>query len=59
VRWGWVIVGAVLVVLGVVWVLQGLNVLKGSFMSDQTFWAWMGGAAILVGLPVLARGLRR
>jgi hypothetical protein len=52
-------VGAVLVVLGVVWVLQGLNVLKGSFMSDQTFWAWMGGAAILVGLPVLARGLRR
>ncbi len=42
VRWGWVIVGAVLVVLGVVWVLQGLNVLKGSVMSDQTFWAWIG-----------------
>jgi len=52
-------VGAVLVVLGVVWVLQGLNVLKGSFMSDQTFWAWMGVAAILVGVPVLVRGLRR
>ena len=53
------IVGAVLVVLGVVWVLQGLNVLRGSFMSDETMWAWIGAAAIVVGLPVLVRGLRR
>jgi len=59
VRWGWVIVGAVLIVLGVVWVLQGLNVLRGSFMSDETMWAWIGAAAIVVGLPVLVRGLRR
>jgi hypothetical protein len=59
VRWGWIIVGAVLVVLGAVWVLQGLDLLKGSFMSDQTFWAWMGVAAILIGIPVLVRGLRR
>jgi hypothetical protein len=54
-----VIVGAVLVVLGVVWILQGLDVLRGSVMSDETIWAWIGAAAIVVGLPVLVRGLRR
>ena len=58
-RWGWVIVGAVLVVLGVVWILQGLDVLRGSVMSDERIWAWIGAAAIVVGLPVLVRGLRR
>jgi hypothetical protein len=59
VRWGWVIVGAVLVVLGVLWILQGLNVLRGSVMSDETVWAWIGAAAIVAGLSVLVRGLRR
>jgi len=54
-----VIVGAVLVVLGVVWILQGLDVLRGSVMSDKTIWAWIGAAAIVVGVPVLVRGLRR
>jgi len=58
-RRGWLIAGAVLIALGVVWVLQGLDVLKGSFMSGSAFWAWMGAVAILAGLPALTRGLRR
>jgi hypothetical protein len=39
------IVGAVLVFFGGVWVLQGVNVLPGSFMSGQMRWAVRGGIA--------------
>jgi hypothetical protein len=54
-----VVVGAALVITGAVWVFQGIGTLKGSFMTGQSFWAWMGAVAILVGAPLLARGLRR
>ena len=54
-----VVVGTALVVTGTVWILQGVGVLKGSFMTSQSFWGWMGGLAVLLGVPVLLRGLRR
>ena len=54
-----VVVGTVLVVTGIVWILQGSGVLRGSFMTSQSFWAWMGGLAVVVGLPLLLRGFRR
>ena len=47
------IVGALLVLLGSVWVLQGINVLPGSFMSGQSRWAVRGGILVLAGLVVL------
>ncbi len=53
------ILGFILVVTGVVWVLQGIGTLKGSFMTDHAFWAWMGVLAILLGLPVIREGFRR
>lgn len=28
-----------MLLIGVIWVLQGLNVLPGSFVSGQTIWA--------------------
>ena len=34
---------------------QGLDVLKGSFMTGEAFWAWMGALAVLFGLPLLVR----
>ena len=49
-------IGAALVVTGVVWILQGIGTLKGSFMTGQVLWAWMGAVAVLAGLPLLARG---
>ena len=52
-------VGGGLIVLGVVWILQGMGFLKGSFMTGQAFWGWMGALALLLGVPVLLRGLRR
>ena len=48
------VLGAVLFVIGIVWILQGLNILPGSFMTGQIVWAERGSAASLVGLALLA-----
>jgi hypothetical protein len=55
------IVAAVLVLAGIVWFLQGINVLPGSFMTGQTRWAVNGGIAVAVGiiLFLIANRLRR
>ena len=58
-RWPLLGIGLALMLTGAVWILQGLDLLKGSFMTGQAFWAWMGAVAILAGLPVLMRGFRR
>jgi hypothetical protein len=47
------IVGAVLALLGSVWVLQGINVLPGSFMSGQMRWAVRGGILVVAGIASL------
>jgi hypothetical protein len=51
--------GIGLIVVGGVFVLQGLGVLEGSFMTGEATWGWIGAGCVLVGLAVLARGLRR
>ena len=53
-----VALGAVLVVVGVVFALQGLNVLGGSGMSGKTTWAVIGPIVAVVGLGVAAVGVR-
>ncbi len=58
VRWIKAIVGIVFVVLGVLWSLQGLNVLPGSVMSGQSMWLAIGILLALVGLWLLST-LRR
>jgi hypothetical protein len=58
-RWVLTIGGAVLALLGTIWMLQGLNVLPGSFMTGQPFWAAAGLVSLLVGLGLLVTGLRR
>ena len=45
--------------LGGVWVLQGINVLLGSFMSGQPKWAIIGGVLIVVGIALLFAANRR
>jgi hypothetical protein len=47
------IFGSVLIVLGAIWFLQGINVLPGSFMTGQTGWAVIGGIAFVVGVVLL------
>jgi hypothetical protein len=52
------IVASLLGVAGVIWFLQGINVLPGSFMTGQTRWAVYGGIAIAVGIALLLRANR-
>ena len=51
-------VGAVLVVFGVVFFLQGIDVLGGSGMSGKTLWAVLGPVIALVGVAVLVAANR-
>ena len=53
------VVGALLIVLGGVWFLQGIGVLPGSFMTGQLRWAQYGSIAIFVGLLLIVFGRRR
>lgn len=56
------VVAILLIVVGIIWILQGINVLLGSFMTGQMQWAYRGGAAAAVGLIILIlanRGRRR
>jgi hypothetical protein len=52
-------VGAVLVLLGAVWTLQGVGVLEGSPMTGVTLWAVIGPIVVLIGLVTAALGFRR
>jgi hypothetical protein len=53
------VVGALLVLLGAIWFLQGINVLPGSFMTGQIQWAVYGGIAVAVGVALLLANRRR
>jgi hypothetical protein len=50
--------GVLLVVIGVVWTLQGLGSLGGSAMTGVTLWAIVGPVVALVGVLLVARGGR-
>jgi hypothetical protein len=52
-RIGGAILGAVCVLMGVVWVLQGINVLPGSFMTGNIEWSYRGGVLAAAGLVLL------
>jgi hypothetical protein len=44
---------------GAVWVLQGINVLPGSFMTGQIQWAYNGAIAIVIGVALILFGRSR
>lgn len=48
-RWSLVIPGGLMVLLGGVWLLQGVGILPGSFMTGQTFWAVVGALLLAAG----------
>jgi hypothetical protein len=51
-------VGILLVLAGLVWTLQGLNVMGNSAMSGKTMWAVIGPIVGVVGLALLGFGIR-
>jgi hypothetical protein len=58
-RTGFLILGGLLSFVGTIWILQGINVLPGSFMTGQMRWAVIGGFTLLGGVLVLAATWRR
>jgi hypothetical protein len=53
-----VVAGGVVALVGLVFTLQGAGVMKGSAMSNTTFWTVAGPVVIVVGLAIAAVGLR-
>lgn len=51
------IVGALCVLMGLVWVFQGINVLPGSFMTGDINWSYRGGVLAAAGVVLLAVSL--
>ena len=45
--------GAFLLLLGLVWILQGTNILPGSFMTGEPLWAPAGAVVALGAISML------
>jgi hypothetical protein len=58
-RWVWLVIGVLAIGAGVVWTLQGLNILGGSVMSGHTMWAIIGPIVAIVGLALVVVGFGR
>jgi hypothetical protein len=55
------ILGLIFSLTGVVWILQGTNVVHGSFMSGSSLYTVLGAVVLLIGLVLLqwARRIRK
>ncbi|MHA7986317.1 hypothetical protein ACX9R5_10965 [Rathayibacter sp. CAU 1779] len=51
--WPLLVVGVIVGIIGLVWMLQGLNVLGGSAMSGSTLWATVGPIVLVVGVLLI------
>lgn len=45
--------GVLMLLLGGIWILQGINVLPGSFMTGHMEWAYRGAGVAVVGAVLL------
>jgi hypothetical protein len=52
------VVGVLLALLGLLWILQGLDVIGGSGMSGRGIWAVIGVVVGAIGVFLVARNLR-
>ena len=48
-RSGLVVLGVLVLLVGLVWVGQGLGYIKGSFMTGDMKWFWIGIGMIVTG----------
>ena len=53
------IIGILCILPGIIFFLQGINILPGSFMTGQIQWAINGGILIIVGAGLLWFANRR
>ena len=52
------IVGAIIALFGLIWLLQGANILPGSAMSGSQFWELAGAITFIVGVVIIPYSLR-
>jgi hypothetical protein len=57
-RYVLLILGGLIALVGIVWFLQGIGILPGSFMTGQGFWAVMGVVFLAVGGALVFAGFR-
>jgi hypothetical protein len=53
------IIGVLLAAMGILWILQGTDVLKTGAMAGHMQWAILGAIAFVVGLGLIALNSRR
>jgi len=58
-KWVLNIVAVILVLVGLVWILQGVNILPGSFMSGKLLYTALGLALDVIGIAMLFFANRR
>ena len=60
---GAIVIAVLMFLTGVVWIGQGLGYIKGSFMTGDMHWFWIGiglvVAALILGAAVVFRSPRR
>lgn len=54
-----VVLGVLAVLVGGLWIGQGLGYVPGSFMTGAVRWFWIGLVVTVVGLLLVLAGLRR
>ena len=57
-RFVWIAIGVLAVLAGLVWTLQGLNIMGGSRMSGDSIWAIVGPIVFVVGMLLFLFGVR-
>jgi len=54
-----IVLGVIALLLGGLWIGQGLNVIPGSFMTGNRMWFWIGLVVAVVGVVLIVLGLRK
>jgi len=53
------VLGFIALITGGVWILQGVGILPGSFMSGQRTWLLIGLVVAALGVVLVYNGIRR
>ena len=58
-RSGLLVLGVLVALVGLLFTLQGVGVIRGSAMTGTTFWTVAGPVIVVIGLAVAGLGARR
>ena len=58
-RTAMITVGVIALILGGVWIGQGMNLIPGSFMTGSRMWLSIGFIVAIIGIILIFLGLRR